>query len=92
MLAPVGQMALSNYLAQSVISIFVFYGIGLGLIGKPEQVLYMAIAIWIFALQIVCSHLWLARFRFGPMEWLWRSLTYGKAQPMRKAAASMLAV
>jgi uncharacterized protein len=85
LLAPVGQMALSNYLAESVLAIFVFYGIGFGLIGA-KPVTCIAIVFGLFTLQIVWSHLWLSRFRFGPVEWLWRSLTYGKAQPMRKEA------
>ncbi|WP_224248745.1 DUF418 domain-containing protein [Hyalangium gracile] len=83
-LAPVGRMALTNYLSQTVISLLVFYGYGLGFIGKLRPVVVIAIPVGIFAVQIVLSHLWLSRFRFGPTEWVWRSLTYGKAQPMRK--------
>lgn len=82
-LMPVGRMALSNYLLQSVVSVWVYNGWGLGLIGKLPPSRSILLALGIFAVQIVLSHLWLARFRFGPAEWLWRSLTYGRAQPMR---------
>ncbi|NTX00916.1 DUF418 domain-containing protein [Myxococcus sp. CA040A] len=85
-LMPVGRMALSNYLLQSVVSVWVYNGWGLGLIGKLPPSRSILLALGIFAVQIVLSHLWLARFRFGPAEWLWRSLTYGRAQPMRLPA------
>lgn len=82
-LAPVGRMALTHYLVQSIIGIGLFYGIGLG-IGPYGGVTGWWLA-WagIFAAQIVFSHWWLARFRYGPCEWAWRSLTYGRLQPMR---------
>ncbi len=82
-LAPVGRMALSNYLLQSLLGTLVFYGYGLGFVGKldsTEQLFYIAL---VFGGQIMLSRWWLARFRFGPAEWLWRSLTYFKRQPMR---------
>jgi uncharacterized protein len=82
--APVGRMALTNYLLQSVLGTLLFYGFGLGLIGKLGSAAQLAVALGIFAVQAVLSRLWLARFRFGPAEWLTRSLTYGKAQPMRR--------
>lgn len=82
-LMPVGRMALSNYLLQSVVSVWLYNGWGLGLIGKVPPSTSIFLALGIFAVQIVLSHLWMVRFRFGPAEWLWRSLTYGKAQPMR---------
>jgi uncharacterized protein len=84
-LAPVGRMALTNYLLESVLGVLLFYGYGLGLMGKLGSAAQLALALGLFALQILFSHLWLARFRFGPAEWLWRSLTYGKAQPMRRS-------
>jgi uncharacterized protein len=87
-LAPVGRMAVSNYLSQTVISLVIFYGYGFGLVGKLSPAQCMALAVGIFCIQIGLSHLWLARFRFGPVEWLWRSLTYGKAQPMRARVAA----
>ena len=77
-----GRMALSNYISQSVICTLIFYGHGLGQfeqIGRPGQ-FGIVVAIW--ALQLAWSPWWLARFRFGPLEWLWRSLTYMKFQPM----------
>ncbi|MFP2907936.1 DUF418 domain-containing protein [Pyxidicoccus sp. 3LFB2] len=85
-LAPVGRMALSQYLLQSIVSVWVYDGWGLGLIGTLPSSRVVAISLGIFAVQIVLSHWWLSRFRFGPAEWLWRSLTYGRAQPMRLPA------
>lgn len=84
-LAPVGRMALTNYLVQTVFHLFIFYGygIGLGLIGRIGTSLCIPLSLAIFALQILYSRWWLARFRFGPAEWLWRTLTYGARQPMR---------
>jgi uncharacterized protein len=82
-LAPVGRMPLTTYLSQSVATTFVFYGWGLGLMGKIGSAGCLAITLVIYALQIVVSHLWLRRFRFGPAEWLWRTLVYRRVQPMR---------
>lgn len=82
-LAPVGRMALSNYLSQSLIATTIFYGYGLGLFGQVGAALGLLLVIVIYTLQVVWSRWWLARFRFGPMEWLWRSLTYWQFQPMR---------
>jgi len=81
-LAAAGQMALTNYLAQSIICLFVFTGAGFALFGELEryQLYYVVAAIWMT--QLVWSPLWLARFRFGPAEWLWRSLTYWRKQPL----------
>ncbi|PTL76477.1 DUF418 domain-containing protein [Vitiosangium sp. GDMCC 1.1324] len=90
-LAPVGRMALTNYLSQTVISLFVYYGFGLGLIGKVGPAASIGLTLAIFCVQVVFSHWWLARFRFGPAEWVWRSLTYGKAQPMRQPPAPVAA-
>ena len=86
-LACVGQMALTNYLAQTIICNTIFLGFGFGLWGKLQRYeLYLVVlVIWIF--QIICSVAWLERYRFGPAEWLWRSLTYRKRQPFRKIAA-----
>ncbi|RKH91342.1 DUF418 domain-containing protein [Corallococcus sp. AB045] len=88
LLAPVGRMALTNYLSQSIISVLFFYGFGLGFITKLGPVACVVYCLAIFCVQGVWSHLWLARFRFGPAEWVWRSLTYGKAQPMRRDDAA----
>lgn len=86
--SPIGRMALTNYLMQTVIQSVIFYGWGFGLILKLPLVANVPIAAAIFTAQVFFSKWWLARYRFGPMEWLWRSLTYGKAQPMRLAATS----
>jgi uncharacterized protein len=83
LLAPVGRMALTNYLMHTVFNLLIFYGYGLGLLGKVGTTFCVALSLAIFALQIVYSRWWLSRFRFGPAEWLWRALTYGKVQPMR---------
>ncbi len=90
-LRPVGQMALTNYLMQGFAYAFVLFGIGPGLAlgGKIGTALVVVICIVFFALQIVFSQLWLARYRFGPMEWLWRWLTYGGSAPvMRRELAA----
>jgi uncharacterized protein len=83
-LAPVGRMALTNYLMQSLVMTWVYNAYGLGLYGQvgPAAAAFLCLAL--FALQIVVSRWWLSRFRFGPAEWLWRSLTYAKMQPMRR--------
>jgi uncharacterized protein len=75
--APVGRMPLTTYLSQSLFATFVFYGWGLGWIGEVDLAGGVAIAAGIFAVQVVIAHLWLRRFRSGPMEWLWRTLAYG---------------
>lgn len=82
-LGAVGQMALTNYLMQSLVFFFVLYGFGLGLLPYAGSTFCLGLALIVFALQIVFSRRWLARYRFGPAEWLWRSATYGKRQPMR---------
>ncbi|HEX8527801.1 DUF418 domain-containing protein [Allosphingosinicella sp.] len=84
--APVGQMALTNYLVQGFLYGFVMFGIGpgLGLAGRIGTSLVIAICVAFFAFQILFSRWWLARFRFGPMEWLWRSLTYGERPAFRR--------
>lgn len=84
--APVGRMALTNYLAQGLIYWFVLYGVGpgLGLAGRIGSFYVVLICIAFFALQTAFSHWWLARFRFGPMEWLWRALTYGERPSFRR--------
>lgn len=87
-LASVGRMALTNYLSQSLIGAFVFYGWGLGYFGEFSRSQLVSIILGVWALQLVISPIWLSKFRFGPMEWLWRSLTYLKPAPMRRANAS----
>lgn len=85
-LASVGRMALTNYLMQSIIAAFIFYGWGLGYFGSLSRSEFAPIVLGVWAFQLVVSPLWLSRFRFGPMEWVWRSLTYWKITPMRKSA------
>jgi uncharacterized protein len=82
-LAAVGRTALSNYLLQSLICTTIFYGYGLALFGKVRPSLGLLLTITIFLVQIPLSVWWLRRFQFGPIEWLWRSLTYWQRQPMR---------
>ena len=82
-LAAVGRMALTNYLTHSLVYLLVLTGAGLGLIGHIGATVCLAITIVLFGLQIGFSNWWLRRYRFGPAEWLWRSLTYGRIQPMR---------
>ena len=86
LLASTGRMALSNYLAQSVIFSFLFYGFGFGLFGRLGPALTAALGVTVFAVQLVGSSWWLRRFQFGPAEWVWRSLTYRRWQPMSREA------
>ena len=81
-LAPVGRMALTNYLTQSVLGVFVFYGIGLAVGPSLGYLSRLGFAVTLFSLQIVFSRWWLSRFRFGPMEWAWRCLTYRRREPI----------
>ena len=82
-LAAIGQTALSNYVLQSVICSFVFTGYGLAFYGRLEryQLYYVVALCWVVSL--IASAMWLRRYRFGPLEWCWRSLTYWERQPMR---------
>jgi uncharacterized protein len=81
-------MALTNYLTQSVIGMLVFTGAGLALYGQLQrhQLYYVVLAVWV--VQLVWSAWWLQRYRYGPMEWLWRSLTRGERQPMRRTTSA----
>lgn len=88
--AAAGRMTLSNYLAQSVIFSLLFYGFGFGLFGKLGSAVAALLGLAVFIAQLVASDWWLRRFRFGPAEWLWRSLTYGQWQPLSRPAASHL--
>lgn len=84
--APAGRMALTNYLMQSVLATWFFYGYGLGFwgLGHTWQALF---ALTVFALQVLLSRWWLSDHRYGPMEWLWRWITYARKPVMRMAAA-----
>lgn len=83
-LAATGQMALTNYIAQTLICMTLFFGFGFGLFNQLErhQLFYIVAAIW--ALELAWSPIWLKHFRYGPLEWLWRSLTYWERQPLRR--------
>lgn len=85
--AAVGRMAFTNYLMHSLILTTVFYGYGLGMYGNVSRFQQMGFVVAVIALQLAYSPAWLRHFRFGPAEWLWRSLTYGKRQPMRRTVA-----
>jgi uncharacterized protein len=84
-LAPAGRMPLTTYFSQSLICTFLFYGWGLGWSGSVGVAGCVGLALAIFGAQIAIAHLWLRRFRFGPLEWLWRSAVYRKRKPMRLA-------
>ena len=85
--AAVGQTALSNYLLQTVICTTIFYGHGLGWFGSVDRAGQAGVVAAVWVVQLLSSSLWLRRFRFGPAEWMWRSLTYGVRQPLRKTPA-----
>lgn len=85
-----GQMAFSNYIGQTIICNFIFLGYGFALYGKLQryELYYVVLGVWIF--QLIFSSIWLHFFRFGPLEWLWRSLTYWKIQPLTKQIVQTL--
>jgi len=83
-LAPVGRMALTNYLMQTIIGITLYYGVGFGFGGNIGPVIYIPIGLAVYVLQIIYSNLWFRYFNYGPMEWIWRQLTYWKKLPLRK--------
>ena len=85
--APVGRMALTNYIGQSVICTLIFYNTGLGLGGTVGPTIYILIGFGVYAFQVAVSSWWLARYRFGPLEWLWRMATYGQWIPLSKQSA-----
>jgi uncharacterized protein len=87
-LAPVGRMALTNYLMQTVICVFIFYGFGFGQFGKVGALTATLIALVIFLFQIVLSALWLKYYAYGPMEWIWRQLTYRQRLNLRQPTAN----
>jgi len=86
--AAVGQMALTNYLMHSIVMTTIFYGYGLGLYGSVPRFAQMGFVVAMIGFQLWFSPVWLAGHRFGPAEWLWRSLTYGRRQPMRRLLGS----
>lgn len=82
-LAAIGRMGLTNYLWQSVVMSLLFLPYGLGLAGRLPLWVYPLVGVGIFLTHVPLSVWWLARFRFGPAEWLWRTVTYWRAQPVR---------
>jgi len=86
-LAATGRMALTTYLTQSVVCTTLFYSYGFGLIGRVRYTGMFVITVTLFAVQMAISVWWLKRYRFGPVEWVWRTLTYGHAPAMRVAPA-----
>ncbi|SFA87794.1 DUF418 domain-containing protein [Algoriphagus aquimarinus] len=89
-IAAVGKMALTNYLMHSVICMIIFTGVGFGMFGKLQryELLYVVFGIWIF--QLILSPIWLRYFHYGPAEWLWRNLSYGKVHGFRKLPVQTL--
>lgn len=83
-LAPFGRMALTNYLMQSVICCLIYNNYGLGLFATDGPIVFSAVGLGILIFQIIFSHVWLAKFQYGPMEWLWRSMTYKRWQSLSK--------
>lgn len=83
-LAAPGRMALTHYLLQSLLCTWLFFGYGLGFFEQLPRAWQLVFAVALFALQVGISHLWLARFRYGPMEWLWRAMTYLRWPPLRR--------
>lgn len=78
----VGKTAFTNYIMQSIIGTLIFYNFGLGLYGKVNPFVGLLLTVAIFFVQMIVSHLWLKKFNFGPLEWLWRTMTYMKRQPL----------
>jgi len=81
--AQVGRMAFTNYLLQSIIFSLIFFGYGLGQFGRMGATQAFALGVAVYVAQVFSSKWWLRRYRFGPIEWLWRSLMYGVAQPFK---------
>ena len=84
LLAPLGRMALTIYIMQTLLGIFLFYGVGLGWGGHIGPAVFFPIAIGMYLFQIAFSHFWFRYFNYGPLEWIWRQLTYWKKLPLRK--------
>lgn len=84
--APLGRMAFTNYITQSLIFSWIFYGYGLSQFGRMSMTTAFLLGCAVYVAQVIGSILWLRRYRFGPLEWLWRSLMYGQTQAMRMKA------
>ena len=83
----VGRMAFTNYLMHSIVMTTIFYGYGMGLYGQVPRIWQMVFVAGMLGFQLCFSSYWLKRYRFGPAEWLWRSLTYWRLQPMNRTVA-----
>ena len=83
-LAAVGQMAFTNYITQSLICVMIFWGTGFGLFGQIDRLGQFLVVLSVWIIQLLWSKPWLTKFRFGPLEWLWRTLAYRKIQPMKR--------
>jgi uncharacterized protein len=83
-LQPVGRMALTNYLLQTIFGISIYYGIGAGFGSYIGPSIFMPVAVVIFIIQVIYSNIWFRYFQYGPMEWIWRQLTYWKQLPIRQ--------
>jgi uncharacterized protein len=91
-LVAVGRTAFSCYILTSLVCTFIFYGHGLGLFGRVGRPGQIGVTLLVWTILLIVAPLWLERFRFGPLEWLWRTLTYGERQPMRRTEASTVPV
>ena len=87
-LAPLGKMGLTSYLGQSAFGLIVFYGLGFGLLGKVGAAAAVGMAIAFFVVQMLLARAWLSRFSLGPVEWLWRALTYFTLSPNTRRAST----
>ena len=83
-LAAVGRMALTNYIMHTIIAMFVFLGVGFGLFGQLRRIELYFVVLAIVVFQLIVSPLWLKYYRFGPLEWVWRSLTYLKRPQLKR--------
>jgi uncharacterized protein len=83
--APYGRMALTNYILQTLVGTLIFYGWGLGYLGSVPNRYTFLMALGIIVLQVQMSRWWLKRYHYGPLEWVWRSLTYFRPYPMKRS-------
>ena len=91
-LASVGRTAFSGYILETLICTTIFYGHGLGLFGTVDRLQQLLLTVVIWIVLLILAPLWLRRFRYGPLEWLWRTLTYGHRVPMRREAHASVVV
>ncbi len=82
--AVTGRMAFTNYLTQTVVMTFIMYHWGLAKFASVGRAELLLLSLVVYGVQMVVSHLWLSRYRFGPLEWIWRAWTYGRAEPIRR--------